>query len=220
MPLAMPPRVVAAEIANTIIQGTGTLLSIVGLVVLVHLTIPEGGTTAVASVAVYGGTLILAFLSSTLYHSIGTWHAKAARVLRTADHCTIYLLIAGTYTPIALLVLQDALGWSLLITVWTLALAGVVLRIVWPDHLVKLRIGLYLILGWLVVAWGWPVVQSLAPAGTVLLAGGGLAYSLGVIFYRWQRLPFHLPIWHLFVVLASACHFAAIALYVVPAYVS
>jgi hemolysin III len=175
---------------------------------------------AIASVAVYGATMVLAFLSSTLYHGIGTWHARAARFLRTADHCTIYLLIAGTYTPIALLVLQDAVGWTLLITVWTLALAGVVLRIVWPGQLVKLRVGLYLILGWLVVAWAWPVVEGLGPTGTFLMAGGGLAYSLGVIFYRWHRLPFHGPIWHLFVVTGSACHFAAIALYVVPTYIS
>lgn len=216
----MPPRVVATEIANTIIQGTGALLSILGLVVLIQLAVPEGGTRAVASVAVYGATMILAFLSSTLYHGIGSWHTRAARALRTADHCTIYLLIAGTYTPIALLVLKDVLGWSLLITVWTLALAGIVLRIVWPRHLVKLRVGLYLILGWLVVAWGWPVVQGLGFTGTALMAGGGLAYSLGVIFYRWDRLPFNQPIWHLFVVLASACHYAAIAFYVVPAYIS
>lgn len=214
----MTPLGAAAEIANAVIQGTGTLLSILGLVVLVHLAVPHGGAMAVVSVAVYGGTLVLAFLSSTLYHGIGPWHAKAARFLRTADHCTIYLLIAGTYTPIALLVLRDALGLTLLITVWTLALSGVVLRIVWPDHLVKLRIGLYLLLGWLVVAWGWPVIQSLDPTGTLLLAAGGLAYSLGVVFYGWRRLPFHEPIWHLFVVLGSACHFAAIAMYVVPAY--
>lgn len=216
----MPSRVVASEIANTVIQGTGALFSALGLVVLLHLAIPEGGATAVASVTVYGATMILAFLSSTLYHGIGSWHDRAAHVLRTADHCTIYLLIAGTYTPIALLVLQDALGWSLLITVWTLALTGIVLRIVWPRHLVKLRVGLYLILGWLVVAWGWPVIQGLGPTGTALMAGGGLAYTLGVIFYRWHRLPFHQPIWHLFVVLASACHYAAIAFYVVPAYIS
>jgi len=216
----MPSRVVASEIANTVIQGTGALFSALGLVVLLHLAIPEGGATAVASVTVYGATMILAFLSSTLYHGIGSWHDRAAQVLRTADHCTIYLLIAGTYTPIALLVLQDALGWSLLITVWTLALTGIVLRIVWPLHLVKLRVGLYLILGWLVVAWGWPVIQGLGPTGTALMAGGGLAYTLGVIFYRWHRLPFHQPIWHLFVVLASACHYAAIAFYVVPAYIS
>lgn len=220
MLLVMPSRVVASEIANTVIQGTGALFSALGLVVLLHLAIPEGGATAVASVTVYGATMILAFLSSTLYHGIGSWHDRAAQVLRTADHCTIYLLIAGTYTPIALLVLQDALGWSLLITVWTLALTGIVLRIVWPRHLVKLRVGLYLILGWLVVAWGWPVIQGLGPTGTALMAGGGLAYTLGVIFYRWHRLPFHQPIWHLFVVLASACHYAAIAFYVVPAYIS
>jgi len=216
----MSPLAVASEIANTVIQGTGALLSILGLIVLVHLAIPRGGAVAVASVAVYGGTLVLAFLSSTLYHGIGTWRARAAKVLRTADHCTIYLLIAGTYTPVALLVLRDALGLTLLVTVWTLALCGIVLRIAWPGQLVKLRVGLYLILGWLVVAWGWPVVRALDPAGTVLLAGGGLAYSVGVVFYRWHRLPFHQPIWHLFVVAGSACHFAAIALYVVPAYVA
>lgn len=216
----MPAAPAAAEIANTVIQGVGTLLSICGLVVLVHLSLPQGGTLAVASSVVYGGTLILAFLSSTLYHGIGAWHAKAKAALRTADHCTIYLLIAGTYTPIALLVLRDTLGWALLATVWTLAATGIVLRIVWPHHLLKLRIGLYLILGWLVVAWGWPVVQGLGLMGTGMLALGGLAYSLGVVFYRWHSLPFHRPIWHLFVVAGSAFHFAAIAFYAIPGYPS
>lgn len=212
----MPAMPVVVEIANTVIQGTGTLLSIAGLVVLVHLSVLHGGALAVTATAIYGATLILAFLSSTLYHGIGSWHARAGAVLRAADHCTIFLLIAGTYTPVALLVLGHGLGWSLLAVVWTLALAGIVLRIVWPKRLVKLRVGLYLVLGWLVVAWIWPVIQGLGLAGTGLLALGGLAYSLGVIFYRWRGLPFNRPIWHLFVVAGSACHFATIAFYVIP----
>lgn len=216
----MPARWTAAEIANTLIQGMGTILSIAGLVVLIRLSVVHGGALAVASTAVYGATLILAFLSSTLYHGIGSWHAKAEAVLRTADHCTIYLLIAGTYTPIALLVLGHAAGWSLLATVWTLAVIGIVLRIVWPRRFLKVRVGLYMALGWLVVGWGWQVIQGLGFMGTSLLAFGGLAYSLGVIFYRWHSLPFNRPIWHLFVVAGSAFHFAAIALYAIPAHAS
>ena len=216
----MPAPLAIVEIANTLIQGVGTLLSIVGLVVLVHLSVLHGGALAIASTAVYGGTLVLAFLSSTLYHGIGSWYARAETILRTADHCTIFLLIAGTYTPIALLVLDRALGWMLLAVVWTVAVTGIVLRIAWPRRLLKLRVGLYLILGWLVVAWGGPVVEGLGFMGTGLLALGGLAYSVGVIVYRWRSLPFNRPIWHLFVVAGSACHFAAIALYVIPAHAS
>ena len=109
-------------------------------------------------------------------------------------------------------------GWVLVAVVWTVALVGVLLRIVWPRRLHGLRIGLYVALGWLVVAWGKPVFDGLGPPGAGLLVAGGLAYMVGIVFYRWQRLPFHRPVWHLFVIAGSACHFAAIAFYAIPAH--
>jgi hemolysin III len=205
----------AEEIANTAIQAVGTVISVIGLVVIINLAIPYGALP-VASVAVYGGTLVLALLTSTLYHGIQHVHAK--RILRTIDHCTIYLLIAGTYTPVALLVLLDHSGWALMTAVWVLALAGIVLRIVWPRHLSKLRIGLYLVLGWLIIAWAKPVFDGVGFPGFGFLVAGGLAYSSGVIFYLWRRLPFNRAVWHLFVITGSVCFFVAIAFYIVPAH--
>lgn len=213
-PSVAKPRVPADEIANTIIQGAGTLLSIAGLVVLIHLAIHQGGALPVTSAAIYGGTLVLAFLISTLYH--GIWHVPTKNIFRVADHCTIYALIAGTYTPIALLVLQGTWGWVLTAIVWGTALTGSFLRIAFSQRFRRLRIGIYIALGWLVLIWGKPVYDRLGLGGTVLLAAGGLAYTLGVFFYKWNRLPFNRPIWHLFVIAGSACHFAAIALYAIP----
>ena len=205
----------AEGIASTAIQAVGTVISIFGLVVIINLAIPHGALS-VASVSVYGGTLVLAFLTSTLYHAI--WHIQAKRILRTVDHCTIYILIAGTYTPIALLVLGDYSGWVLMVAVWVLALAGIVLRIVWPRRLLKLRIGLYLALGWLIIVWAKPLFDSLGFSGTGFIVSGGLAYSSGVIFFIWQRLPFNQAVWHLFVITGSVCFFVAIAFYILPAF--
>jgi len=205
----------AEEIASTAIQAMGTVISVIGLVVIINLAIPYGALP-VASVAVYGGMLVLAFLTSTLYHGIR--HVQAKRILRTIDHCTIYFLIAGTYTPIALLVLRDHSGWALVTAVWVLALTGIVLRIVWSHRLLKLRIGLYLVLGWLIIAWARPIFDGLGFSGTGFLVSGGLVYSLGVIFYLWQRLPFNRAVWHLFVITGSVCFYAAIAFYILPAH--
>ena len=220
-PKTRVPYSVAEEVASTSVQAVGTLLAISGLVVLIHLATLQGGATAVASVAVYGSSLILAFLASTLYHGScfvpWAWGAAAEKLLRTVDHCTIYLLIAGTYTPLVLLVLWDSAGWVLLTAVWTIALTGVVLRVFWSRRLLKLRVGLYIALGWLVTPWIKPVYEGLGPGGTTLLVAGGLTYSLGVGIYRWRGLPFHEAIWHGFVVAASACFFAAIAFYALPA---
>lgn len=205
----------AEEIASTAIQAVGTVVSVIGLVVIIDLAIPYG-ILPVASVTVYGGTLVLAFLCSTLYH--GTRHVRAKRILRTVDHCTIYLLIAGTYTPVALLALGNHSGWVLMTAVWVLALTGIVLRIVWSHQLLKLRIGLYLALGWLIIAWARPIFDGPGFSEAGLLFSGGLAYSSGIIFYLWKRLPFNKAVWHLFVITGSVCFFAAIAFYILPAY--
>ncbi|MDH5750588.1 MAG: hemolysin III family protein [Rhodospirillales bacterium] len=203
----------AEETASAAIQAVGTVISVFGLVVIIDLAIPYGALS-VASVSVYGGTLVLAFLASALYH--GVRHVQAKHILRTIDHCAIYLLIAGTYTPVALLLLGDHSGMALMATVWGLAVTGIILRIVSPRRLLKLQTGLYLVLGWLILAWSRPVFGSLGFSGTGLFAAGGLAYSSGVIFYLWNRLPFNQAVWHLFVITGSACFFAAIAFYILP----
>ena len=208
-------KIFVEEMANAVIQGVGALLSILGLVMLVRLAIPYGALP-VASVSVYGATLVLAFLCSALYH--GTWHVRTKRVFRVFDHCAIYLLIAGTYTPVALLSLDGRGGWALLITVWAVALTGVGLRIFSPRPLKALRIGLYVALGWLVTAWLSPVFDVLGPSGTWWLVAGGLTYTLGIAFYLWHRLPFNEAVWHVFVIAGSACFFVAIAFHAIPAY--
>ena len=213
-PPAAQARVAADEIANAIIQGTGTLLAIAGLVVLVIMAARQGGALPVTASAIYGATLVLAFLMSTLYHA--TWHTRIKRFFQTADHCTIYALIAGTYTPIALLVLQGTVGWVLTAIVWAIALVGVSLRILFSRRFRALRVVLYIAMGWLILLWGQSLAERLGLNGTVLLVAGGLAYTLGVVFYKWNRLPFNRPIWHLFVVAGSTCHFIAIAVYALP----
>ncbi len=203
------------EFASTAVQAVGAVISVVGLVVIINLAIPYG-TLPVAIVAVYGGTLVLAFFASTLYHGIR--HVRAKHVLRTIDHCTIYLLIAGTYTPVALFVLKDHSGWVLITAVWLLALMGIALRIVWPRRLLKLRTGLYLALGWLMIIWVKPIFDILGFSGTGFLVSGGLAYSLGIIFYRWKKLPFNQAVWHLCVITGSVLFYVAIAFYILPSY--
>ncbi len=202
------------EIANAVTHGIGAALSIAGLVVMIVLAAINGGTWEVVAVTLYGATLVLVFLSSTLYH--GVWHQGAKRVFRAFDHCAIYLLIAGTYTPIGLLVLPQPLGWVLCATLWTLALVGVVLRL-WLRRRHALSIPLYLAMGWLGVFWLGTLFDALGPAGSSLIVAGGLAYTGGLIFFAWRRLPFNHALWHLFVLAGSTCHFFAITLYVLPA---
>lgn len=208
-------RTAAEEAASTAVQAFGTVISAIGLVFLIIHAVPLGALP-VTSVSIYGAALVMAFLASALYHGIRNTRIK--RVFRTIDHCTIYLLIAGTYTPVALLVLKGTSAWALVAAVWALAATGIVLRILWPGRFAKLRIGLYLLLGWLVIAWAKSVYEGLGLWGSVLLVSGGLVYSLGVVFYAWKKLPFNQAVWHLFVVAGSACFFAAIAFHVLPSH--
>lgn len=203
----------AEEIANAITHGIGAALSIAGLAILVVLAALYGSASSIVAVGVYGTTLVLAYLSSTLYHSIP--HRKVKRVLQVLDHSMIFLLIAGTYTPVAMLALASAPDWLLLATIWTLALAGIVLQIIWPNRYEPLRVTLYLAMGWLALAWAGPMVAGLGWDGTLLMVLGGVAYTGGIGFYAWERLPFNHAVWHLFVMGGSTAHFFAI-LYFVP----
>ncbi len=203
----------AEEIANAITHGIGAALSIAGLVVMVVLAAVSPTPWSVAAVAVFGASLILLYLVSTLYHAIP--HAGTKRILRILDHSTIFLLIAGTYTPIALLVLAGGPDWFLLTTIWALALFGILLKIFWAGRLRGLRIGLYVAMGWLVLAWAGPLIAGLGWGGSGLLLAGGVAYTGGLAFYAWDRLPFNHAIWHLFVLAGSTAHFLAIVFFVI-----
>lgn len=203
------------DIASAAIQGSAALASVAGFAFLVMRAWPHRGALPLLSVVVYGATLITAFAASALYHGIRQERAK--RILGAIDHCTIFLLIAGTYTPVALLALWSHEGWLLLATIWVLAIAGAVLRLAHGPLFKRVAIPLYLAMGWLALMWSVPLYRSIGAVPLALCAAGGIAYTAGLLFYRATRLPFSNPLWHLSVVTGSALFYVAIAFYLVPA---
>jgi len=211
---ALPRYTLREEIANSIIHGVGIVLAIAGLAVLTAFAARYGDAWHITACAIFGVTLIVCFTTSTLYHSIQI--ERVRHVLRTLDHSAIFLLIAGTYTPFMLVNLRGPWGWSLFAAIWTLAVVGIVLRLVLRGRLHGLVVGLYLAMGWLVVVAVKPMLDSVATGGLVLLAAGGLAYTVGVVFYKWRLLPYNHAIWHGFVLLGGALHYFAVLFYVIP----
>jgi hemolysin III len=215
----MPPEpsspFVAEEIANTVTHGVGAVLSLGGLVVLVVLASLHGTALHIASVAVYGVTLVLAYLASTLFHAARD--ARAKELLNLLDHAAIFLLIAGTYTPFSLISLGGVLGWTLFVVIWALAVAGVLFKVFHRRHGRGVSVTFYLAMGWLVIVTGGEMWGALGPGGTFWVVVGGIAYTAGTAFYIWERLPFNHALWHLFVLAGSGCHFAAIVFHVLPA---
>jgi hemolysin III len=201
------------ELASSVIHGIGIMLSIAGLATLVAFA-ARHGALAVVACAVFGASLVLLYTASTLYHSIPA--AAAKPTLRALDHIAIYVLIAGTYTPFTLIVLPGAWGWSLFAAVWALALVGSALELGVLKRYHKLAVLLYIGMGWIgLVAFG-PLSKQLQVGGTALLLAGGVAYTLGVPFYLWRKLPYHHALWHVFVLAGSVLHFLAVLLYVIP----
>ena len=196
------------ELANSLTHGLGLLLALVGLVVLVASAAPRGGVREVVGCAVFGVSLVLLYTSSTLYHSVRVPRAK--RLLRVLDHSAIFLLIAGTYTPFTLVALRGPWGWWLFGVVWSLAAVGITLRLVLRRRPTALFLSLYLAMGWCAVVAARPLFTAVGSTGAALLVAGGLAYSLGVPFYVWRRLPYHHAVWHIFVLAGSAFHYAAV----------
>lgn len=203
----------AEEIANSISHGIGLVFGIVGLVLLlVQAVNANADVTAIASYSLYGGSMILLFLASTLYHAIP--HAKAKIWLKKFDHCAIYLLIAGTYTPFLLVGLDSPLARTLMIVIWGLALLGILFKLTIAHRFKVLSLVTYLVMGWLSLIVIYQLTEKLAFGGVTLLAAGGIVYSLGVIFYVCKRIPYNHAIWHGFVLGGSVCHFLAIYLYI------
>lgn len=202
------------EIANSITHGLGVLLSIAGLIVLIVYAAIDGTAVHVVSASIFGATLILLYTASTLYHSFQSPRVK--RVMRILDHSGIYLLIAGTYTPFTLISLNGAWGWSLFGVVWGLALAGVIFKIFFTGRFNAVSTVIYLGMGWIAVVAIKPMLELIPAGGLWWLLAGGLAYSFGVIFYAWKKLPYAHAVWHLFVLGGSICHFFAVLLYVIP----
>ena len=202
------------EILNGITHGIGTGLSIAGLTILVVLASIYGDSWRVVSFSIYGGSLVLLYLASTLYHSIQI--PKVKQVLRVFDHAAIYLLIAGTYTPFLLVSMRGRLGWTLLAIVWGIALVGITFRSVFVGRFeVVTTIG-YVAMGWLVVVAFKQMMVTIPPDGVTLIIAGGVTYTVGVIFYAWKKFPYNHAIWHLFVMGGSICHFFAMLFHVLP----
>jgi len=211
----MPPKLsIGEEIANSVTHGIGALLSIAGTVILLVRAAMYGTAIHVVSFAIYGLTLILLHTSSSLYHGL---HApRAKRVFWVFDHASIYLLIAGTYTPFMLISLWGAWGLTLMIAIWSLAIVGILLASLFIGRFRKIALALYLVMGWLIVLASRELWFNVPHEALVFVAAGGLSYTLGVAFYVWKRLPFSHMIWHLFVLGGSTCHYFAILFYLLP----
>jgi hemolysin III len=200
------------EAANSLTHGLGLLLATAGLAVLAVSASRVGTARTIAGCVVFGAALVLLYGTSTLYHAVEQPRAKG--VLRALDHSAIFILIAGTYTPFTLVSLRGPWGWSLFAVVWGLAVAGIALRLALRRRPTGLFVALYLGMGWCVVVAAKPLVAAVPPGGIALLAAGGLAYSGGVVFYLWRRLPYHHAVWHAFVLAGSAFHYAAVLRYI------
>ena len=211
----MPPKQsVGEEIANSVTHGIGALLSIAGTVILIVRAAMYGTTIHVISFAIYGLSLILLHTSSSLYHGL---HApRAKRVFWVFDHSTIYLLIAGTYTPFMLISLWGAWGLTLMIAIWTLAILGILLACLFIGRFRRIALTLYLMMGWLIILASRELWLSVPHEALIFVAAGGLSYTLGVAFYVWKQLPYGHMIWHLFVLGGSITHYFGILLYLLP----
>jgi hemolysin III len=207
-------RLPVEEIANCVTHGVGLALSVVGMVALVALAWLYGGALHVVSSSVYGASLVILYLASTLYHGARTPRSK--QFFQVVDHCCIYLLIAGTYTPFTLVTLRGGWGWTLFGLVWGLALAGIIFRIIFGTRYKPVTIVSYVLLGWLCVIAVKPILATVPLGALAWIAAGGLAYTSGVAFFAAHRIPHNHAIWHVFVLAGSICHFIAVALYVIP----
>ena len=199
------------EIANSVTHGIAALASVAALPILLVVTIGRGDPWQVAGGAIFGGTLVMLYLASTLYHALP--HPRAKRVFRVLDHSAIYLLIAGTYTPFALGALRGPWGWTLLAAVWSLAALGITAKATLGFRFPRLSTAVYIAMGWLAIIALKPLLAHVGVAGMMWLLAGGLCYTAGVLFFAWERLRYGHMVWHLFVAAGSVCHFFAVLWY-------
>jgi hemolysin III len=196
------------EIANSVSHGIGLLAALVAAPVLVLSAARQGGAARVVGASVFAAAMVLLYFTSTLYHAL-PWN-RAKQVFQLLDHAAIYVMIAGTYTPFTLGVLRGAWGWTLFGIVWGLALGGVALTIAGGARYPKLRTSLYLAMGWLIVVAVKPLWLRMPSEGLFWIAAGGIAYTVGVVFYAVKKVRYFHFVWHLFVVAGTACHFIAV----------
>jgi hemolysin III len=219
----VPPEYKLGDIlANAITHGIGAVLAIAGAVYLIAASTHSSASTIVGC-SIFSGTLILVYLCSTLYHSLV--RTRARPVFHILDHSSIYLLIAGTYTPFTLVTLRGPLGWFLFAVVWSLAIAGVLFKSIAMERFTAGRLAVlsalvYLFQGWFIVFAAGPLVHAIGWHGIAWLGAGGLAYTLGVVFFAFDRLRYFHATWHIFVLAGSIAHYCAILFYVVPVHSS
>ncbi len=207
-------RLIVEEIANSITHGVGLVFSLAGFIVLLILAFTHGDGWHIVGCGVYGLTLVALYTASTLYHSFQKPRLK--HLFCTVDQVAIYLLIAGTYTPFMLVNLRGFWGWTLLTLVWTLAICGIVCRIVWAERSKGVMVAIYVAIAWMAIIAVKPIFTLVPLGGLAWIGAGGLAYMTGLIFFAWHRLPFNHTIWHLFVMAGSGCHYFAVMFYVLP----
>lgn len=203
------------ERAHVAIHAAGAALSVAGLSWMLHISLGLSDPWRIVASIVYGLSLIALFSASTVYHY---FHESPNRPLyKLLDHCAIYLLIAGTYTPFLLVAMRDSVGWWLFAAIWALATAGIIKKI-WVRHRYpRFSLLSYLAMGWLCLLEGPALIESISPEGIAWLAAGGLAYTVGTVFYMRKDMLYHHAIWHGFVVVGAVCHFLAVIEYVLPA---
>ena len=202
------------EFVNVLSHGVGLLLSIAALTLMVVFASLDGNAWHIVGAAIFGASLVVLYLASTLFH--GVRKPDVRKWLNVLDHAAIYILIAGTYTPFLLVTLNGAWGWSLFGVIWGLAIAGVVFKIFFTGRFNAVSTIVYVLMGWLIVIAIVPLFENLPTAGLIWLVAGGISYSVGAVFFMFDRLPFNHAIFHFLVLGGSVCHFFAVFLYVIP----
>ena len=199
------------EIANSISHGLALVIALAALPVLILTAAEIGNTQFTIGAAVFGASIVVLYLASTLYHSVT--HERAKHIFRQVDHCAIFLLIAGSYTPFTLGVLRGPWGWTLLAIIWALAVAGIVMKLVAGTRHWWLCMSLYIVMGWLALVAIKPMLTLIPLPGILLIFAGGIAYSGGLAFFAAHRIRYNHFIWHLCVIIGTTCHFFAVLWY-------
>ena len=206
----MHPTAFQRELANSLSHGFGILFGVVAIPILIALATTHSNVPGLVGAAIFGFSFLMVYVFSTLYHSVA--HPRLKRVLRIMDHISIYFLIAGSYTPFILTYMLDAQGIALLSVLWGMTLLGIIFKVFFTGQFGWASTLIYLFMGWMLVFVGRRFLESTPGDVMWMLAIGGMAYSLGVIFYTWKKLPYHHAVWHVFVLGGSICHYVAVLL--------
>lgn len=205
---------VLEEVLHAVTHGVGVVLSILGLSWMLYLSVGAEDPWRIVASSIYGATLITLFLASTVYHSM--YASRHREIFKLLDHCAIYLLIAGTYTPFLLVAMRSNTGWWLFGTVWALATAGIIKKLWFRHRFPRIALASYLAMGWLAVVAAPQLAEAIGANGMAWLVAGGVLYTVGAVFYVARKVPFNHTVWHVFVLGGGLCHFLGIVWHVLP----